>query len=144
MIAVNFEHVDSRGPGHLVLSGMRKLNNTPNLSAKGIYRLLRLTKEVDGMIRDCEMAMEKLAEKHSKKGEDGKPIKTINPDKTWRVEIENWESFEGDQKELFDQSTKEIPINRLPVADWEKAGLTPAEVSALEFCLEIPVELEAV
>lgn len=119
---------------------MVQLHNTPKLEVKTAYRISRIF-EGCRTAMDKALVMEKeLRLKYAKKSEAGELLKDEQGDVI--VDEAHKEAFDKEMKDVLDGNFIELKVHKLAVSELTPAGLSPAQILAVEPLLDGLEELD--
>lgn len=113
------------------------LGNTKGLSAHIAYRIYRNVELINKELEIYEKTRIKLLESLAKKDDDGKPIiKKSDSQEFYDLPDENLKKFNESMFELINESV-DLDLKKISLDDIDTIGLTPLQISLIEFILEV-------
>lgn len=114
-------------------SALVSLANAKGLSAVIAYHISKDIKLINEEIKNYEETRTKLIEEKANKNEDGNPI---IEDDAYSLSNESLVYVEKELNSLLNESI-DLDIKKISLNDIDKAGLSPLEISSIEFMLEV-------
>lgn len=118
-------------------STLSELNNCKGLSSVTAYRIAKNIKLVNEELKDYNEQRIKLLEELANKDEDDKPI--INEEngmQEYELTDENKVKLQEEIDKLLDEEIN-IDIKKVSLEQLDRAGLSPAQLSTIEFMIVI-------
>nr|DAN43548.1 MAG TPA: Protein of unknown function (DUF1617) [Caudoviricetes sp.] len=118
-------------------STLAELNNCKGLSSVTAYRIAKNIKLVNEELKDYNEQRIKLLEELANKDEDDKPI--INEEngmQEYELTDENKVKLQEEIDKLLDEEIN-IDIKKVSLEQLDRAGLSPAQLSTIEFMIVI-------
>jgi len=96
------------------------------------YRLSRIIRQVDNILKDVEAARKQLLEKYSEKDETGNPI---IQDKDYVLKKDEIDQFDAEYQELMKESN-ELEFVKLSLSDLDSVSIKTSCLLSLEWLIE--------
>lgn len=117
-------------------STLAELNNCKGLSSVTAYRIAKNIKVIDEELKVYNDQRVKLLEELANKDEEGKPIiKEENGMKEYDLSKENKVKLQEEIDKLLDEEVN-IDIKKVSLEQLDRAGLSPAQLSTIEYMIE--------
>ena len=113
------------------------LGNAQGLSAHIAYRLYRNIELINKELEMYEKTRIKLLKSLANKDENGEPIiKKSDSQEFYDLPDENLKKFNESMFELINESV-DLDLKKISLDDIDTIGLTPLQISLIEFILEV-------